>query len=227
MTDPRAFVSAVFALCLALAAATPAIAETPGERLFFEGALREVPPGTAIVYGHIREGTRADPNTQLIADGEIEVRLRLDATGAREAQVAMSSGGQLRELNPFPASTGNPLLMVFLESSLRSMAAITGGSQFYIRNRMKDALFRGGELSDVSVVFKDEVIAAEQIVFRPFSEDKNRDRMGDFADLELRFVLSDQAPGGFILFSASTPTRDGEEAAYREEITFLDAREEG
>ena len=49
--------------------------------------------------------------------------------------------------------------------------------------------------------------------------------MGDFADLELRFVMSDKAPGGFVLFSATTkPGTDGA-VAFREEIAFREVRE--
>ena len=201
--------------------------ETPGQRLFFEGAFNSVAAGSSVIYEHKRDGSGVTDQAQLISDGEIRVTLRTGADGAREALVAISAGGGLRDLHPYPASVGNPLLMVFLESTLRSMATITGGSPFYIRNRMKEALFRGGEISSVTAAYKGAQTKAEEIVFRPFAHDKNRHRMGAFADLELRFLLSESAPGGFLLFSSSTPAPAGGEAAYREQIVFRDLREDG
>lgn len=225
MIDLRTAAAAVMAIGLAVGATAPAFAETAGERLFFEGALAQVAPGAAIIYEHQRDGSKTDPESQQITDGEISVTLRDGADGTREAMVAMSSEGKQRELHPFPVSTGNPMLLIFLESSLRAMAGITGGSPFYIRNRVKESLRSGGEITPVDTTFNGETITAEQIVFHPFREDKNRERMGDFAELELRFVLSEEAPGGFILFSATTPKSGDEAPAFREEISFLEARE--
>jgi len=219
----RAAVTAI--LVLTLATPTISAAGPPSERIFAAGALNGIPPGASLIYTHLREGTGGDRQLQPITDGEVRVTLRSGADGAREAVVAMSSGGRLRELNPFPASVGNPLLMTFLESSLRAIARVTGGSPFYIRNRMKAALREGGEIAQVDASLAGEAIEADAITFHPFTDDKNRHRMGDFADLELRFVMSDMAPGGFVLFSAATrPGTDGA-VAFREEIALREVRE--
>ena len=217
----------ILALGLVLELGQAARAETAGERLFFEGAFSAVTAGDTLVYGHRRDGSKLNETSPGIEDGEIQITLRESAEGAREAQVALLADGKRRQLNAMPASTGNPLLLLFLESSLRAMAGITGGSPFYIRNRMKEALRSGGEIEHVEATVDGQSVDAEQIVFRPFAEDKNRDRMGEFADLELRFLLSEKAPGGFILFSASTPGADGAAPAFREEIAFMKTRENG
>lgn len=212
---------AALALAAALCGPGAAGAETPGEMLFVESAFESVPAGSAVYYAHRRDGERVDAETQAIEDGEISITLRNGESGAREALVAMTEGKRRRELHPFPAAAGNPLLMVFLELSLRSMATITGGSPFYIRNRMKDALRSGGAVEAVSATLDGAEIEAEEIVFRPFEHDQNRERMGAFADLELRFVMSEQAPGRFLLLSAETPgASDGAPVAYREEIAL-------
>ncbi|WP_258286698.1 hypothetical protein, partial [Escherichia ruysiae] len=49
-----------------------------------------------------------------------------------------------RRIGPFPSSGGDPALTFFLETIARDMAALTGGSPSYIRNRLKDGLFRDG-----------------------------------------------------------------------------------
>ncbi|MDF3855880.1 hypothetical protein ACDP63_12700 [Paracoccus sp. P2] len=88
-----------------------------------------------------------------------------------------------RRIGPFPVSGGDPALIFFLETTARDMAALTGGSPFYIRNRLKDALFRGGEVRREG--------GATVAVFAPFAQDENRGRMAGFDTLELRFTLGD------------------------------------
>jgi hypothetical protein len=220
---------AVAATLLALALTTPtAVAAGPaGDRVFTEGALNGVPVGSALIYGHLRDGAAGGEQLHPISDGEVRVTLRSGPDGSREAVVALSANGRLRELNPFPASVGNPLLLTFLESSLRAIARVTGGSPFYIRNRMKEALRDGGEIAPVTASVGGEELAADAVTFHPFANDKNRHRMGDFAGLELRFVMSDQAPGGFVLFSATTRSGADGSIAFREEIALREVREGG
>ena len=62
-------------------------------------------------------------------------------------------------------------------------------------------------------------VSATEIVFAPFDGDRNRDRMGDFKDLKLTFVVSEAMPGDIIRFTAATGP-EGPDAAYREEIAF-------
>ena len=212
-------VAAVFLLPGA-ASAGPA-----GDRLFAEGVLRAVEPGTQLVYEHIREGAEESDVVQWIDDGELHVALREGQDGSREAVISMLSEGKVRrQMNPLPVSIGNPILLTFLESSLRAMANITGGSPFYIRNRMKAALRDGGTITPVKAKVGDETVDAQQITFVPFLHDKNRARMGEFADLELRFIMTDSAPGGFVLFSAETRPHSDGAVAFREQITYRTAK---
>lgn len=201
-----------------------AVAGPASDRLFTEGVLKTIEPGTALIYGHVREGAEQTEAVRWIDDGELHVALQQGQDGSKEAVISMLSDGKVhREMSPLPVSIGNPILLTFLESSLRAMANITGGSPFYIRNRMKAALRDSGTVTAVSAKIGDKTVEAEEITFIPFQHDKNRDRMGEFADLELRFIVSDQAPGGFILFSAQTrPHADGG-VAFREEITYRTA----
>ncbi len=107
-----------------------------------------------------------------------------------------------RKVGPFPADSGDPSVVFFLETVARDMAAATGGSPFYIRNRMKDAVFRGGEIRQEA----DQQVA----VFRPFANDPNKDRMAPFDQLELNFVIRDpKAP-----IHAMSATTGGESPAF-------------
>jgi hypothetical protein len=203
------------------------VAATAGpasDRLFAEGVLKTIEPGTELVYGHVREGAEKSELVRWIDDGEVHVMLQKSQDGSKEAVISMLSDGKVqRRMNPLPVSIGNPILLTFLESSLRAMANITGGSPFYIRNRMKAALRDTGTVTPVKAMIGDKTVDAEQITFIPFLHDQNRQRMGEFADLELRFILSDQAPGGFLLFSAETKPMANGAVAFREQITYRTA----
>lgn len=98
-------------------------------------------------------------------------------------QLVQKTDTRTRQIGPFPISGGDPVLTFFLEQTTRDMARLTGGSPHYIRNRIKDAIFRGGQITR----------EGEQSVatFMPFAKDPNAARMGGFQNLTLTFVLAD------------------------------------
>ena len=99
-------------------------------------------------------------------------------------QITQKTDERSRRIGPFPISGGDPVLIFFLEQTARDMAKLTGGSPFYIRNRIKDAVFRGGEISGED--------GGRIATFHPFADDPNADRMKGFQTLTLTFVLGDE-----------------------------------
>ena len=198
-----------------------AYAGPASERVFSTKALDLLEIGQLVDYSHTRGGTLGEPLNP-VENGQIRVKLRADSEGKREAVVTMGEDGQLRPVSVWPASAGNPILPIFLESTLRAMSRATGGSAFYIRNRIKESLGTGGTIETVSVDVKGDTLSAQEITFMPFQADKNRERMGAFADLKLIFVVSDEMPGDIIRFAAATGD-NGE--SYKEEIAFAELSE--
>ncbi len=213
----------IFAALAAICLAQPAAADPVAEALFSENIFESLPAGHEIAYTHVRSGTAA-PDFQPVTDGRITLETGEAEDGARSLSMTIETGGNKREILDFPASGGNPVLMVFLESTVRSMAAMSGGSPFYIRNRIKDALREGGEMVSVQPDFAGQSVAARELTLRPFLKDPNRDRMGEFADMTLRFVVSETVPGHFLTLTADTPTAG---SGYHETITMTDAKEGG
>ena len=203
---------------LLLAAGGQAFAGPASERVFSTTALDAVADGATVIYGHVREGT-AGSGYRPVENGEIRIDVGPGADGNREATVTMGEPAKMRPVSTFPASSGNPLVPIFLESALRTMAHATGGSDFYIRNRIKDALGNRGSIENVELAVAGATIAATHIVFEPFTDDKNRDRMGAFANLQLHFYVSHAVPGDVVRFLATTGDETGE-VAYREVISF-------
>ena len=168
-------------VALALASGGGALAGEAGDAVFAERgpwALGErVLDWQVTVEGPPAEGF------QPVQDGALRLAEVTDPSdGQPVLQLTVSSDGHDRRMGPFPVSGGDPVLTYFLEQTARDMVRQTGGSPFYIRNRIKDALFRGGEITRDG----DDATA----VFRPFADDPNAERMQGFQTLTLTFDLT-------------------------------------
>lgn len=129
------------------------------------------------------EGPEA-PGFLRIDDGTVTLRQATDPSDQQPIlQLVQTTDTRTRQIGPFPTSAGDPVLTFFLEQTTRDMARLTGGSPFYIRNRIKEALFRGGQITRQG----DGSVAS----FTPFAQDPNADRMDGFQTLTLTFVLGD------------------------------------
>lgn len=214
----RKFSISAAMLALFFVVPSSALADRATDLVFSDGVLSNIPQDMTVTYKHLRLGPEGSA-FHSIADGQVSLAIVASEIGGDEVILEMLDSGQLRNRTPFPADAGNPIVMAFLESSLRSMAQITGGSPFYLRNRIKDSLRSGGVIEDVTLSVGGESVDAMKVTFMPFLNDKNAARMGDFAKLELVFVVSKNVPGGFILFSANTPETNGKRI-YQESMRY-------
>ncbi|MBK0399879.1 hypothetical protein H0I76_11815 [Limibaculum sp. M0105] len=228
MTDPRtiwrgfrlaitalSLSAAVVAGCSASASAESATGSAaPGVGLLFDAhQLDGLADGTALHYAHAREVAPGSP-APAVEDGALRLAL-----GASESEVTLVEGTRTRRLDPFPRASGNPVFIVFLESMLRAVAAQTGGSPFYLRNRIKEALWKGAVATPVSVRLGDAEVAAERLSYQPFAADSHKAELGELAGLTIEFVLAEGAPGRFVSLTAATP--DGGATPFREEIRLI------
>jgi hypothetical protein len=212
----------LLAALIGVALASPARTDPTTEALFAEGIFSNMPAGQEITYNHARRGP-ASPGFTPVMDGRIVIATGQAADGTPGLFLTIETDGRQHQIADFPGNGGNPVLMIFLESAVNSMAAISGGSPYYIRNRIKDALREGGDVADGPQDFAGQAVATHEVMLHPFKTDPNRGRMGEFAELSLRFVVSDAVPGRFLLLSADTPdVADG----YHETIS-LTGTEEG
>ena len=127
-------------LLLPLVLPLPAFAGALTDLLMAPGVFGEAPAGEAVAYGETRtvpgEGSLED-----VADGTV----RLEVVGAGDGrELRLVRGGDGGAVGTFPAGSANPVLLYFLETTVRAMAEATGGSPFYIRNRIREALAAAG-----------------------------------------------------------------------------------
>lgn len=165
-----------------VAAPVAAHAGDAGDAVFADRAPWSLKTGPLNWSLHV-EGPQAEGFLP-VADGRVTLTEAIDPSDQKPVlQLVQKTDSRTRQIGPFPISGGDPVLIFFLEQTARDMAKLTGGSPFYIRNRIKDAVFRGGQISREG----DSATA----IFQPFSEDPNAEKMMGFQTLTLTFVLDD------------------------------------
>lgn len=202
-------------LIFSLLLANPLRAGETYDLIFRQGTLTDLPITRVLeydrqveVHSNLEYGARHTGSVQLNFEPDDMARLRFRKDGKHQ------------NLGTFPATVGNPIIMYFVETVLRDVAHEAGGSPFYIRNRIKEALVTKVPIKDVTVRIGGSDVAAKQITLRPFETDKNRDRMGVYGDLALTFTMSDEVPGWYSSLVASAPGKDGA-VGYTNALTLM------
>ena len=209
-------------LFTALAVLWPAIAlpasldgQATYDLLFRNGTLDGIDRDTRLVYR--REVTNVlKPEAEDRDTGDIALSFH-DGDRSTMARLEFRQDGKHRSLGQFPASVGNPMIMYFYESVVRDMAEAAGGSPFYIRNRVKDALIQPSDMTEGEMEIGGQTVPVVTIRLAPFANDPNRERMQGFEDLELRVTMSEAVPGWYLSLVAET---GGGDAVYRSELEF-------
>ena len=192
--------------------------------LFRDGTLDAIDPEMSLVYR--RDVTNAiNPAAADRDSGDISLSFK--DSDASLARLEFRRDGKHRALGQFPASVGNPMIMYFYETVVRDMAETAGGSPFYIRNRVKDALAEPGTYEEGEAVVDGKAVPTVTVSLKPFATDPNRDRMQGFGDLEMRITMSEDVPGWYLSLVADTTSENGDDAVYRSALKFerLEAEE--
>lgn len=211
----------VFSLCLALTPLVVSAETVDGQQtydlLFRDGMLDEVPRGDTLIYSRAVTNTLKPEAAQRDTG---DVALSFMEGDVPLALLEFRQGEKYRRLGRFPASVGNPMIMYFYESTIRDMAEAAGGSPYYIRNRVKEALIQPSEVEEGEALVNGAVVQTKVIRLYPFKDDPNKARMQGFEDLELRVTMSDDVPGWYASLEATAGS------VYRSKVEFK-AQEEG
>lgn len=197
-------------LLLAALLPAPAGAGELTDLLMAPDLFEAAPVGSAVAYAEDRTVPEAEDMTvKAVSAGG--VRLEVVAAGdGREMRLIREGGDAAGPVGTFPVGVANPTLLYFLETTVRVMAEATGGSPYYIRNRIREAL----GASDLGAV----VDGANEVTLTPFAADPNRDRMGGFGDLTLRLRFDPKSPERILELSADTAAGAG---GYHETMTLV------
>ncbi len=208
--------AAKFLVLAQLFVASPVWAGETYDLLFKTGTLDGFETGQSIDY----QRDRLDL-TKEEGEREEQIALELEVSAEGQARLSRMEGEARAAVLSTDATVGNPMAMFFMESTVREVARLTGGSPFYIRNRFKESLLAENPIRPVSLPFGGGV-EAHEILLTPFADDKNRGRMGPFADLTLRFTVSPDVPGWYHSLTAEVPLpgSDGAVHVYRDAISL-------
>lgn len=203
-----------------LLAAGPAAAGPLSDLIFAPGAAAA---GGALdrSYAHARqvpEAVTEDAALPKSVSDEVLTLAQSSDEPPRRVLTRQGPGAAASPVSEFPLSGPDPVLLYFLESTARNMAALTGGSPFYIRNRIREALGQADLGTEVAV----EGQPARQIVLHPFVADPNRASMGAFAELALTLVVETEGAPRFLSLSADTAVAEG---GYHESLTLMPEEE--
>jgi hypothetical protein len=201
----------ILALAMLAALATASAMAEPVDRLFSQPQLGLVGPGASLDYRHLRRDG-SGPARQSVR--EKTIRIERDVRSG-QVLVTMDAAGRARRLAPFRGMSGNPALMVFLESVVSAVSEATGGSPLYLRARIREAMRDRIAERAVTTRHAGAEVAAWELTLTPFRDDPHGSKLGDFAGLVLSFVLSEAVPGSFVSLKA---TASGDPPAYSEEI---------
>ncbi|MFD1331531.1 hypothetical protein ACFQ4O_05910 [Methylopila musalis] len=201
--------AAAGAVTLGLLGASAAGAAPTGVQLVFEGGdLKSLAPGATISYRFARDTS----DTALAPSFQDDVRVVVTAEdgGAKTAKVDLFSGARAQSFGSLSVD-GNPVIVVLLEQDVREMQKVLGGSPYYIRNRIRDAISGGGQVEPARLDVDGKTVDGWKLTLKPFAHDARRDQLKGFADRFYELTFSDAVPGGLHSLKAVTP-RDGAQA---------------
>ena len=208
----------ILLLVLALLSANPLHAVEPYDLIFRTGTLSDVATDHELIYSRA-VSVPGNPQMEQAGTGRIVLSFVPDDM----AQLDFQQGDQHRVVGQFPATVGNPMIMYFFETVINDVAQNTGGSPYYIRNRIKEALRKPTEIKELDLQTDAQSITAKQIILRPLQGDSNNDRMQGYGNLTLTVTMSDEVPGWYTSLVAEVPAGETAPLLYRNALTLTDA----
>jgi hypothetical protein len=190
----------------------PALAqEAPAasELLFETHDWQALPADAALLYKYERVSGLSLEQVRGFTD---KIRLVVrpgSATGSRNVQVEMFSSPHRRPAGPFDEVTGNPILILFLEQHLQTLAAAVGANPRYLRNAIRAGLREKASVTATSITYQDQSFPAWRIETQPFAQDLHRAQMKGLDMLNYSFVTSERVPGKIFSIDVKAVTADG------------------
>jgi hypothetical protein len=172
--------------------ALPAQDYSEAERLLFlNDHLAQFKQPVALRYRYSKKGTLEKPAIDTAV-------VRIKSTGGTDGKVVKVdylNGERKLELPETTGTTGNPILLNFLERDTREMKRLTGGSTNYFRKRIRLALADKASVAATSIDFGGKQRAAKKVTIDPYVNDDMRAKIGKFEHKQYSFIVSDHIPG--------------------------------
>jgi hypothetical protein len=197
---------------LSLASSQPvraADAPAPADLLFETAPWLEAPAGTSLGYRYERRS-----ENEAVFGPPLSDRIKLDiGPGAkpetRNVRVAMFTGERRVPAGPFEDSGFNPVMVLFLEHHVDSLAKLLHANPRYLKNTIRAALRDGATVAPTTLELRGRSVPGWRVTAKPFAEDANRARMRGLDGLEYTFIAADSVPGLIARIEARAAGSDG------------------
>ncbi|RXF74593.1 hypothetical protein [Hansschlegelia zhihuaiae] len=194
------------------AAAAPAIVDL----VFYAPHFAKVENGSTITYHFVRRAE--DP--KLEPSFEDEVKVKVGPEGAENSVIINAFTGARALSMPNMSKTGNPVIVALMEQDVTEMHKLLGGSPFYFRNRMRQAMSGETPAEPIKLEYDGKIVDGWKVTLKPFGDDlKNRGKLGEFAERTYELTFSEAVPGGLYTLKTVTPKAGGAGAILVEELT--------
>jgi hypothetical protein len=180
--------SLIFLACAGVSAQDYSEAE---RLLFLNNHLEKLKKPLALRYRYSKQGNLEKP-----AEDAAVMRIKsVDSKEGKLVKVDFLSGERKLELPETADTTGNPILLNFLERDTREMKRLTGGSANYFRKRIRIALMEKAQVAPTMIDYEGKKVAAKTVSIQPYVDDMLRARIGKFEQKSYSFTVCDQVPG--------------------------------
>ncbi len=159
--------------------------------LFLNNHLEKLKKPTALRYHYSKKGSLEKP----VEDFAV---VRLKSVGGAEGKVVkveFLTGERKLDLPETTGTTGNPILLNFLERDTREMKRLTGGSTNYFRRRIRIAFVEKFDIAPATISYGGKQLAAKTVTITPFAQDELRHKFAKFEHKTYKVTLCDQIPG--------------------------------
>ncbi len=205
---------------LSLAVAPPAAlaaAATVQEVVLAPGFMAAVSEPTTFRYRFRLVGRGME--APYVSEARMELR-EIGEDGSKLVWFDMFEGANRRAFGPMRVLDQNPMLFVFLQRDVTSMANLTGGAAGYFQQRIRSSFTRAAEVETLEVAWGGRRLAAERIVLHPFRDDPRIDRFPQFRDKSYEIVVAAGLPGGIYRIATRVPDPAGGAPLLEESLTL-------
>lgn len=194
--------------------ATPANASAPSaaDLLFEQPQMKNTRAGSTLTYDYMRRsGIAKGPFGPPLDD---TIKLKLDAGKTPEdctIAVEMFSGTNRFPAGPFEDMPGNPVIPLFLENHLKSLARVLEANPRYLKLAIRKGLRDKATVTPVKVSYQGQEVDGWRVETKPFEGDAMSERMRGMSNLTYTFITSPSVPGEVVSIEAQSKNPAGEE----------------
>lgn len=172
--------------------------------LFMTDHLQNVATPALLEYSFSRTGDRNDSYEDHV---DLEVANGSDtADNGKHVKVDFLSGDRHRYVPDVGNAHGNPVIMMFLQNDVSTLAERTGGSWRYFQKRVKVALEEDARVAEETASYDGQEVPVKRIYLQPFkNEEGHRQALAGEVNKRYVITLSDQVPGSVLEMRSETP----------------------